>query len=171
MSLQPPQRPRVSTSTSYLPVPRTVSPASSTEGGSSSPLLPPFQLARPGLSRQSTMSITPSNQHRSPFLTPRTANLNMTQSPYSLRLLMPTVRPTSPSPHASPCGRLASSKSSPVKIGRSRAGSVAQTPQPSPDPSASPQVTVDWVGGGCRFQVVEETVELEGYQLYAVEKW
>lgn len=165
MSLQLP------TSTSHLPVPRAASPASSTESGNTSPLLPPFQFAKPSLSRQSTMSITPSNQHRSPFLTPRIANANMAKSPRNLRLLMPTVRPTRPSPYPSPLSRLSSSKSSPAKMSRSRAGSIAQSLQPSPDPSACPQVTVDWVGGGCRFEVVEDSVELEGYQLYAVEKW
>lgn len=170
MSVQSPKRPRVSTSASHLPVPQSASPASSTEGGNTSPLLPPFQLVKPSLSRQSTMSIAPSQQHRTPFLTPRSVNANAAQSPHSLRLLMPTVRPARQSPHASPTYRMSPFKASPSRAGRSRAGSIAQSLQPSPDPSASSQVAVDWVGGRCRFEVVEDTLELEGYQLYAVEK-
>ncbi|EKM59053.1 uncharacterized protein PHACADRAFT_25180 [Phanerochaete carnosa HHB-10118-sp] len=172
MSLQPPQRPRVLASTPHLSVPQSVSPVSSAEGGGISPLLPPFRHTRPTLSRHSTTSTTPSRQHRSPFLTPRTVNVNMMQSPHNSRLLMPTVRPPKQLPHTSPSFRISSSKSSPAKIARSRAGSMAQSLQTSPDPSASPQinVTVDWIGGGCRFEVVEDFVEIEGYQLYAVEK-
>ena len=54
---------------------------------------------------------------------------------------------------------------------RSRAGSVVASLQPSPDLSAGPSVSVDWIGSGARFEVVEEQLELEGYQIYAVEKW
>jgi hypothetical protein len=32
-------------------------------------------------------------------------------------------------------------------------------------------MSVDWIGSGCRFEVVEEQLELSGYQMYAVEKW
>lgn len=64
-----------------------------------------------------------------------------------------------------------SAKSSPARLSRSRAGSVVQSLQPSPDLSAGPQASFDWIGGGCRFEVVEDQIELEGYQIYAVEKW
>jgi len=44
----------------------------------------------------------------------------------------------------------------------------------SPDPGATTrQVTwagKEWLGVDCRFEVVEE-LELEGYQIHAVEKW
>ncbi|KAJ3527194.1 hypothetical protein NM688_g8160 [Phlebia brevispora] len=62
-------------------------------------------------------------------------------------------------------------RSSPVKPSRSRAGSVVASLQPSPELSTTQTVFSDWIGSGCRFEVVEEQIELEGYQIYAVEKW
>lgn len=121
------------------------------------------------MSRQSTTSI-PVSAHRSPFLTAGMSNSNVAQSALSMRLLMPTVRQTKQTSNAGVSVKLPSTKSSPSKP-RSRAGSVAHSLQPSPDPNSGPQAAVDWVGGGCRFEVVEEQVELDGYQLYAVEKW
>ena len=163
MNSQSPPRPRVLTGGSYLPVPPAVSPASSTE----SPLLP--SNTRPSMSRQSTTSM-PTSLQRSPYLTAGMPSTLIQQYPHSVRLLMPTVRPTRPLLKASPSSTVPSVRSSPAKS-RSRAGSVVQSLQPSPDPSAGPQVTVDWIGGGCRFEVVENEVILEGFQLYAVEKW
>ncbi|KAF9821170.1 hypothetical protein IEO21_00778 [Rhodonia placenta] len=40
-----------------------------------------------------------------------------------------------------------------------------QRTERAPTPNAP-----DWIGGGCRFEVVEDQIELEGYQIYAVEK-
>lgn len=41
----------------------------------------------------------------------------------------------------------------------------------SPDPSAALAYGADWVGFTSKFEVVEDQVEMEGYQVYAVEKW
>ena len=82
---------------------------------------------------------------------------------------MPTVRPTRVAP--SPTPRAASAKSSPVKHPRSRAGSLAPSVQASPDPISLSILPVDLIGGGRRFEVVQDQLELQGFQLYAVEKW
>ncbi|OBZ70442.1 Protein STB6 [Grifola frondosa] len=84
------------------------------------------------------------------------------------RLLMPTVR--SPKPFIAPSPRLLP-KSSPSKLGRSRAGSVGVTGSPDVGDRSSSPLNVDWIGGGRKFEVVEEQIELEGFQIYAVEKW
>ncbi|KAF7790804.1 hypothetical protein EIP86_001761 [Pleurotus ostreatoroseus] len=83
---------------------------------------------------------------------------------------MPTVRQARAYPAGSP-SRIPSAKSSPAKTSRSRGDSVAASLQPSPDLSAIQLVSDDWIGGNCRFEVAEEQIELEGYQIYAVEKW
>lgn len=42
----------------------------------------------------------------------------------------------------------------------------------SPDPQERvPSGASDWLPGGDKFEVVEEQLELEGFQIYAVEKW
>ena len=78
---------------------------------------------------------------------------------------MPTVRAVrSNSP------RVPSSKPSPSKLGRSRAGSL-----PVNGVNEQPERVVvgasEWLPGGEKFEVVEEQLELEGFQIYAVEKW
>ena len=164
MTSQPIPKPRVNTA--HLPVPPIVSPTSSTDGGSISPLLPPF-VPRPtpprhttsqSLSIPSTQSLAPSAQQSSSNVAQR----------HNRRLLMPTVRQARPSPtFIIP----KSTRFSPSKHSRSRAGSLVHTAPPSPDPNASPAPLVDWIGGGLRFEVVEEQIEMSGYQIYAVEKW
>lgn len=168
MSLQS-QRPRLITSSTHLPVPTSSSPSSAE--GSISPLLPAFvpniASLRPSMSRHSTTHSIPVPSSRTPFLTP-----SMTNSipACGMKLLMPTVRQARMAPTIS-LSRIPSAKSSPAKPSRSRAGSIVVTPQPSPDLSAAQTISVDWIGGSCRFEVVEEQIELEGYQIYAVEKW
>ncbi|KAH8105824.1 hypothetical protein BXZ70DRAFT_966334, partial [Cristinia sonorae] len=103
------------------------------------------------------------------FLTPQPSSLNVSGP---RRLLMPTVRhprPTHTTALSSPKG---SSQKSPQssRLSRSRASSVSPSVPTSPDPSSLP-VNDDWIGGGCTFEVVQDNIELEGYQLYAVEKW
>lgn len=39
------------------------------------------------------------------------------------------------------------------------------------DLGGQPYSRADWIGHGLRFEIVEDNIELEGYQLYAVEKW
>ncbi|KAH9844317.1 uncharacterized protein C8Q71DRAFT_826848 [Rhodofomes roseus] len=82
---------------------------------------------------------------------------------------MPTVRSTKPgmgSPKIPPY------KASPSKIARSRAGSVSNPSFLSDLSDKSANATApDWIGGGRRFEIVEEQIELAGYQIYAVEKW
>lgn len=41
-----------------------------------------------------------------------------------------------------------------------------RTPRPTPESLAS-----EWLGLPLHFEVVEERVEVQGYQMYAVEKW
>lgn len=164
MSRQSPPKPRLSTA--HLPVPSAISPVSSTDGNVS-PLLPPF-VPRPSMSRHSTANSAAHPHSRSNGLT--------SQSPatvaarHAFRLLMPTVRPTRPL-NTSPASRTSSAKLSPAKHSRSRAGSLAPSSQPSPDPSFLASVSIDWIGDGRRFEVVEDQLEVEGFQLYAVEKW
>ncbi|TFY54139.1 hypothetical protein EVJ58_g9036 [Rhodofomes roseus] len=63
-------------------------------------------------------------------------------------------------------------KASPSKIARSRAGSVSNPSFLSDLSDKSANATApDWIGGGRRFEIVEEQIELAGYQIYAVEKW
>ncbi|KZT71574.1 hypothetical protein DAEQUDRAFT_763797 [Daedalea quercina L-15889] len=85
------------------------------------------------------------------------------------RLLMPTVRSTKATP-GSP--KTPHYKASPSKMSRSRAGSVSNPSflSDQSDKSASAAVP-DWIGDGRKFEIVEEQVELTGYQIYAVEKW
>ena len=163
MSSQSPRKAR--STTSYLSVPPTVSPVSSTDDNVS-PLLPPF-VQRPSMSRHSTTRSHSNSQNRSDLLTPQTsvADVNHTRP---FKLLLPTVRPSRNSP---PSSTIASAKSSPAKYSRSKAGSSAPSLQTSPDPSSLLPMSVDWIGGGRRFEVVQDQLELEGFQLYAVEKW
>ena len=86
---------------------------------------------------------------------------------------MPTVRSARQYPtYCSPLKTPLSAKASPARLGRSRAGSLATSTQNTPDLGLTPPlILVDWIGDGCRFEVVEEQIELEGYQIYAVEKW
>ncbi|KAI0695729.1 hypothetical protein BC835DRAFT_1272898 [Cytidiella melzeri] len=162
MTLQANQKPRVNTA--YLPVPVAVSPASSTDGGNVSPLLPAFVPRPPSTSRQAASSLPPP---LSATLTPQASSSNVAHI-HVHKLLMPTVRPARLS-NAFSLPR--TTKSSPAKHSRPRAGSLAQTASPSPDFSSSSAPLVDWIGGECRFEVVEEQIELSGYQIYAVEKW
>lgn len=82
---------------------------------------------------------------------------------------MPTVRSTKQS-MGSP--KIPYSKASPSKMSRSRAGSVSNPSFLSDlsDKSTSTS-TPNWIGGGRKFEIVEEQIELTGYQIYAVEKW
>lgn len=91
------------------------------------------------------------------------------------RLLLPTVRnprshhynappPPSPtSPYKSPKLRSSSSRSSRTRFA---------SPQLPPD-LHSPSVTVGqiWLGKNANFEIVQDQLELGGFQLFAVEKW
>ncbi|EGO27567.1 hypothetical protein SERLADRAFT_435344 [Serpula lacrymans var. lacrymans S7.9] len=96
----------------------------------------------------------------------------------SYRLLIPTVRsPVAPSPPSpsSPSSTTRSPRLKPTsaKLIRSRSGSASL--QSSPDPAVisqpPPNVAAVWIGKPFRFDIVQDTLELEGYQMYAVEKW
>ena len=57
------------------------------------------------------------------------------------------------------------------KLGRSRAGSLPQAVAQPPEVSEHGQ-PAEWLPvGGEKFEFVEEQLELEGFQIYAVEKW
>lgn len=82
------------------------------------------------------------------------------------RLLIPTVR--RPSDGNSP--KFASKPTS--RLARSTSGSASYHSSPDPGATQRPLTSVgkEWIGADCRFEVLEE-FELEGYQIYAVEKW
>ncbi|KAK7695822.1 hypothetical protein QCA50_000460 [Cerrena zonata] len=184
MTSHPPQRPRVVTSSAYLAVPAdsgrslSASPASSPE---TSPLIPsaPPQWTIPNLptiSRANSHARSISQSLASPIPTPPYLMSQGSASSITRprRLLMPTVRPSTRhiQPHFTSLKTPVSAKASPARLGRSRAGSLATGVTNTPDLSLlAPPTPVDWIGGGCRFEVVEDQLELEGYQIYAVEKW
>ncbi|KAI0677515.1 hypothetical protein C8Q78DRAFT_961830 [Trametes maxima] len=56
-----------------------------------------------------------------------------------------------------------------AKAGRSRAGPVSVTLSPE-IPERVPSGAAEWLPGGENFEIVEEQLELEGFQIYAVEK-
>jgi hypothetical protein len=88
------------------------------------------------------------------------------------RLLMPTVRPNagaSVSPPHSP--RL---RAMPMKLARNRSHSHSQSLADADlsllhIPSAD--IGLQWLGVPLKFDLIEAEVEIEGYQMYAVEKW
>ena len=152
------------------------SPAS--PGRQKSPTMPPLSPPsprRPPASRAHTfVSANSLSVPSTPFYTPQVSSVNVAGTPQgslvnvvttARRLLVPTVRPPKQMP-ASP--RMPSSKPSPSKLGRSRAPSL------SAYVDVPERVVVgasDWIAGGEKFEVVEEQLELEGFQIYAVEMW
>jgi hypothetical protein len=104
---------------------------------------------------------------------------------------MPTVRPprhpyTFPSP-AQPPPRSPRLKPTTNILIRSRSGSASHvasdvnlsTINISPALSFAAigggpnggEVGMEWLGKPCRFEFVQESLQIEGYQMYAVEKW
>ena len=108
------------------------------------------------------------SQTTAPYLSPQSSGFSVPQylGVTRKRLLVPTVRRSgdgnSPKPASKPVS----------KVIRSTSGSTSH--HSSPDPGAAPRPVTwagkEWIGVDCRFEVVEE-LELEGYQIYAVEKW
>jgi hypothetical protein len=92
------------------------------------------------------------------------------------RLLMPTVRsPVSPplpqSPPSPPTRRQTSSK-----LIRSHSGSataILQSAAFNAGAKRASQCDIGelWIGKKYRFEIDEDRIELQGYQMYAVEKW
>jgi hypothetical protein len=104
-----------------------------------------------------------SNSHHTSFFTPPSSPFASFQRK---RVLMPTTRrsfdSTSPKP--------AFMKTPTNKFSRSRSGSTSL--QSSPEPTAFLAHDAAWAGAFCpKFEIVEEQIEMEGYQMYAVEKW
>ncbi|KAI0771647.1 hypothetical protein BD413DRAFT_625156 [Trametes elegans] len=126
---------------------------------------PPSPRARPAASRaQTSVSANSLTIPSTPFYTPQVSSVNVN---VPKRLLLPTVRPRSRSPGASP---RFPSKAPSTKAGRSRAGSLSVNV--SPELQERPSLGAsDWLPGGDKFEIVEEQLELEGFQIYAVEKW
>ena len=148
----------------YSPVP------GSPPGRSKSPTMPPSPTPpsprpRPSASRTLTYTSAMSlGVPSTPFYTPQVSSVNVA-SPK--RLLMPTVRSVrtpGPSPRSPPA------KPSQSKLGRSRAGSLSVSVYPDTAERVVAGAS-DWLVGGEKFEVVEEQLELEGFQIYAVEKW
>lgn len=99
---------------------------------------------------------------------------SLSSLPYP-RLLLPTVRyprsnvyhlpssPPLPVPHKSPKIKSSSSRSSRSRI---------TSPQPTPDlQDASITIGQLWLGKSANFEIIHDQLELEGFQLFAVEKW
>jgi hypothetical protein len=106
----------------------------------------------------------------------RSLILSSTSSPMSFddslpRLLLPAVRtprtlpPPPPPPSRSPKIKSSSSRSSRTRL-------VSPPPQPPPDPR-EPYLTTGqvWLGKNANFEIVQDQLQLEGFQLFAVEKW
>ncbi|KAI0269158.1 hypothetical protein BC834DRAFT_967810 [Gloeopeniophorella convolvens] len=107
---------------------------------------------------------------RTPSTSAHTSHVLSPHPPYP-RLLLPTVRnprihiynASSPNPsHKSP-----KIKSTPSKTSRSHLTSSSSLP----DSPASVTIGQAWIGKNANFDIVQEQLELEGYQLFAVEKW
>lgn len=141
-----------------LLTPGTISPAS---------VSPLAGTSRSWSHHSSPPSILTRSQPPTPLESPQVSSSYVSLTGTPRRLLMPTVRP----PRSTSSPRIPHHKTSPSKS-RSRAGSVSthlsssERTERAPTPNAP-----DWIGGGCRFEVVEDQIELEGYQIYAVEKW
>jgi len=87
---------------------------------------------------------------------------------HSLRLLLPTVRTPRtlslpPPPPKSPKIKSSASRSSRTRL---------VLPQPPQDPQ-DPSLTTGqlWLGKNSNFEIVQDQLQLEGFQLFAVEKW
>ncbi|KDQ64523.1 hypothetical protein JAAARDRAFT_187846 [Jaapia argillacea MUCL 33604] len=98
------------------------------------------------------------------------------------RLLMPTVRVPRLGPAPSPSNTITPNipvgasprskhKHSGSRIIRSRSGSTSVLALPEPVPQVPEFAGEEWLGPNHKFDVVQEQLEIEGYQLYAVEKW
>lgn len=135
---------------------------------SKSPTMPPASPPsprRPAATRAHTLVSTNSlSVPSTPFYTPQVSSVNVGNTA-TKRLLVPTVRAPRPPP-TSP--RVPSSRPSPSKLGRSRAGSLSLVAEVS---ERTVTGASEWIQGGEKFEVTEEQLELEGFQIYAVEKW
>ncbi|EIW61941.1 uncharacterized protein TRAVEDRAFT_70176 [Trametes versicolor FP-101664 SS1] len=162
-----PSSPPRSKGPTYLVIPgsptpntRSKSPTVPTVLPSSSP---PSPAPRPAVVRaQSAVSGSSIAIPSTPFYTPQVSSVNVNNTK---RLLLPTVRAVRPS-GASPRSPTKAS----AKPGRGRAGSLSVNVSPDPQERV-PSGASDWLPGGEKFEVVEEQLELEGFQIYAVEKW
>jgi hypothetical protein len=81
-------------------------------------------------------------------------------------LLLPTVRPPTAQLPLRPTHNRARSK-----IGRISSASVDIVPPPQPRPWSPTDIAQQWIGLPLRFDILHDRLELEGYQIYAVEKW
>ncbi|KAI0352939.1 hypothetical protein OH77DRAFT_1459472 [Trametes cingulata] len=151
----------------YLAIPnsptmRSKSPTMPALSPSSSPPSP--RPPRPTASRaQTSVSGNSLTIPSTPFYTPHVSSVNVNTPK---RLLLPTVRAVRPS-GSSP---RFPAKAYGGKTGRTRAGSISVNVSPEP-PERVPSGASDWLPGGEKFEIVEEQLELEGFQIYAVEKW
>ncbi|KAH9951569.1 hypothetical protein B0H21DRAFT_716557 [Amylocystis lapponica] len=160
-------------STSHLSIPQTssLSATSSRTKSTTHPVPTPANLPSPPTvlrSRSHSAQSQSLSLPHTPLYSPQVSSTNVFQIASPKRLLMPMVRSARP---GSP--RISSSKPSSAKAPRSRAGSSSTTALASTEipERVSPPAIPDWIGGGRKFEVVEEHLELEGYQIYAVEKW
>ncbi|KAL6309539.1 hypothetical protein BKA93DRAFT_722828 [Sparassis latifolia] len=153
-----------------LPTRSKSSTISHVSSGSASPIPPSISRSQTHAATSSLgASLAPSHPS-TPFLTPQVSSSNVLLPPTSRRLLMPTVRSPKAIPNGSP--RVPPpARFSPSKPPRSRAGSTSNLVPVDPNERSTSTVTSDWIGGGRKFEVVEEQIELEGFQIFAVERW
>lgn len=125
---------------------------------------PPSPSRSHGHQNSSRLSVS---QTPSPYLSPQ-ASVFMPQylGAARKRLLIPSVR--RPNDGNSP--KLASKSAS--RVARTTSGSPSHHSSPDPGATQRPLTSVgkEWIGVGCKFEILAE-LELEGYQIYAVEKW
>lgn len=143
-------------------------------------ILRPTTTNHPGMQHPTSAPPSPSRSHShhnasrlsvsqtpSPYLSPQTSGfapqyLGVTRK----RLLIPTVRRFSDgnSPRLAP--------KPPSRVTKSASGSPSHPSSPDPGATQRPlnPVGKEWIGADCRFEILEE-LDLEGYQIYAVDKW
>ncbi|KAI0053522.1 hypothetical protein FA95DRAFT_1600673 [Auriscalpium vulgare] len=112
------------------------------------------------------------NAHRSPATSLQTSLLSPPSS-FHKRLLMPTVRPPRSPSRSTPASPVLTAKSPRIKPTTSKRirSRSASSSTASPDFSAAKDLTLEWFGRASKFDIVHDTLELEGFQIYAVEKW
>lgn len=134
--------------------------------------VPPSLSRRPSRTRIATHAATPqpTNVYHSPgrllmptlrphqdWLSYASANLSATNTPV-IPPRSPRLKPTA--------GKLIRAKSG------THSSIDANSSSPHiPFPPVSVDVGSEWLGIPLKFEVVEEQTEVEGYQMYAVEKW
>ena len=131
----------------------------------------------PSLSRASTLSTQPLNVHPTPsiLLMPTVRNPRPIPAPSSPTI--PQTTPPTPSPLPTP--RSPRIKPTTTKLIRARSSSHSNSHSQSqslldistPPVWTSAHTGSEWLGLPLKFDIVQDHLEIQGYQVYAVEKW